>query len=511
MRRRGVENGAGHIIENGDEIRLYYHQDLRGTVDYLTSPVSGKVESWTHYNEWGEITHNAVLKCGQRELDLVKNYTGHEYDAVLGMYYAKARFYDAENQRFISMDPVKGNILFPISLVQYIYVENNPLIYIDATGLTIYIDTIDNEDMTIHDKDDTGRPTQIFRDNRNYVAVRELIETLGGSVNYQYNSDGTYRVEYSIKNSEGKNVEGYFEDIGCYAEGTEYFGENGRTYIQVRAFAEKLGYGDVISYWNVEGQDVTEVLIQREMVNDGIVVTREGDTLLVKAYIKFEGNAKDSVIGNSGITYAEAAAMGIKQYWNVTQTKTEFDDFGIYNSMHIKVEIYSPAPSSNDAWIKSEEEDSRRYLSFRINDEQKRSNTGRMTITKSEPYKIPVFREENYINGFTYNPYRGVNGTIEYKKYTLGDFQWMAAHEFGHSLGLRDAYQDNSKLSYNEEVKYRSIMASQGGVVTANDIEMLMLARALNDMQSYFDETFKIGSKTYSHPKSSAISTSVSP
>ena len=131
---KGVENGAGHIIENGDEIRLYYHQDLRGTVDYLTSPVSSKVESWTHYNEWGEITHNAVLKCGQRELDLVKNYTGHEYDAVLGMYYAKARFYDAENRRFISMDPVKGNVMDPMSMVQYLYVKNGPLTYIDSLG-----------------------------------------------------------------------------------------------------------------------------------------------------------------------------------------------------------------------------------------------------------------------------------------------------------------------------------------------------------------------------------------
>ena len=131
---KGVENGAGHIIENGDEIRLYYHQDLRGTVDYLTSPVSGKVESWTHYNEWGEITHNAVLKCGQRELDLVKNYTGHEYDAVLGMYYAKARFYDAEKRRFISMDPIKGSVMDPPSMVQYLYVKNGPLVYVDLLG-----------------------------------------------------------------------------------------------------------------------------------------------------------------------------------------------------------------------------------------------------------------------------------------------------------------------------------------------------------------------------------------
>ena len=140
---KGVENGAGHIIENGDEIRLYYHQDLRGTVDYLTSPVSGKVESWTHYNEWGEITHNAVLKCGQRQLDLVKNYTGHEYDSVLGMYYAKARFYDAENRKFISLDPIMDSSRYDVSqyattpafFVQYLYVKNSPLVYIDPMGL----------------------------------------------------------------------------------------------------------------------------------------------------------------------------------------------------------------------------------------------------------------------------------------------------------------------------------------------------------------------------------------
>ena len=121
-------------MENGNQVQLYYHQDLRGTVDYLTSPVSQKIESWTHYNEWGEITHNAVLKCGQRQLDLVKNYTGHEYDAVLNLYFAKARFYDAENRRFISMDPVKGSVKDPLSMVQYLYVRNRPLTHIDPLG-----------------------------------------------------------------------------------------------------------------------------------------------------------------------------------------------------------------------------------------------------------------------------------------------------------------------------------------------------------------------------------------
>ena len=102
----GVETGSSKLIENGNQIRLYYHMDYLGTADYLTSPLTGKVESWTHYNEWGEITHNAVLKCGQRELDLVKRYATHDFDAVLNQYYAKARFYDAENRHFTAMDPI---------------------------------------------------------------------------------------------------------------------------------------------------------------------------------------------------------------------------------------------------------------------------------------------------------------------------------------------------------------------------------------------------------------------
>ena len=130
----GVETSSGNLIENGNQIRLYYHMDYLGTTDYLTSPVSLKVTSWTHYNEWGEITHNAVLKTGKRELDLVKRYATHDYDAVLGMYYAKARFYDAENRRFASVDPVKGEITNPLTMVQYIYAIDCPLIYIDVGG-----------------------------------------------------------------------------------------------------------------------------------------------------------------------------------------------------------------------------------------------------------------------------------------------------------------------------------------------------------------------------------------
>ena len=138
----GVETGSSKLMENGNQIRLYYHMDYLGTADYLTSPLTGKVESWTHYNEWGEITHNAVLKCGQRELDLVKRYATHDFDAVLNQYYAKARFYDAENRHFTAMDPILDPSQYDISeyttdsmqLVQYLYVQDNVLVHIDPDG-----------------------------------------------------------------------------------------------------------------------------------------------------------------------------------------------------------------------------------------------------------------------------------------------------------------------------------------------------------------------------------------
>ena len=134
------------MTTDAGETPLYYHTDHMGSSEFLTSDVTQRVTSWTSYDEWGNITHNAVLKCGTRELDLVKTYTGHERDSVLGQYYAKARMYDTADKhgstkgnklgdkRFTAVDPVKGNVRNPQSLVQYTYVLNNPLMYVDPLG-----------------------------------------------------------------------------------------------------------------------------------------------------------------------------------------------------------------------------------------------------------------------------------------------------------------------------------------------------------------------------------------
>ena len=79
------------------------------------------------YDEWGR--PNIIAQS------LNPNYTGHEYDQTLGVYYAKARFYNPANLRMVSPDPIKGNTVSPQSLNVYTYVSNNPVKYIDPLGL----------------------------------------------------------------------------------------------------------------------------------------------------------------------------------------------------------------------------------------------------------------------------------------------------------------------------------------------------------------------------------------
>ncbi len=62
-------------------------------------------------------------------------YTGYQYDVAAGLYYAQARYYRPEIGRFISVDPLPGNITKPLTLNPYPYVLNNPMTYIDPLGL----------------------------------------------------------------------------------------------------------------------------------------------------------------------------------------------------------------------------------------------------------------------------------------------------------------------------------------------------------------------------------------
>ena len=62
-------------------------------------------------------------------------FAGEQFDRDLGDYYLRDRFYDAEIGRFGRRDTYEGRPYQPITLNTYIYANDNPLSFVDPTGL----------------------------------------------------------------------------------------------------------------------------------------------------------------------------------------------------------------------------------------------------------------------------------------------------------------------------------------------------------------------------------------
>ena len=105
--------------------------------DVLGSPVAetnsdGQLVRLSHYKPFGE-------ELEQKKDDVA--YTGHKYDAALGLIYMQARYYDPVIGRFYSNDPLnvvghinKGNPVHGVN--RYAYGNNNPYRFVDPTGLS---------------------------------------------------------------------------------------------------------------------------------------------------------------------------------------------------------------------------------------------------------------------------------------------------------------------------------------------------------------------------------------
>jgi RHS repeat-associated protein len=75
-----------------------------------------------------------------------KKFTGQRLDST-GLYYYGARYYDPSIGRFISPDLIVKSYADPQTLNRYAYVLNNPLKYVDPTGLLVRIGSSDPSDL----------------------------------------------------------------------------------------------------------------------------------------------------------------------------------------------------------------------------------------------------------------------------------------------------------------------------------------------------------------------------
>jgi RHS repeat-associated protein len=123
-----VEN-VGQVRRNGTTLtRYYYVKDHLGDIR-MTVASSGTVDSYFDYYPFGQLMDG---RTSVASADSRYKYTGKERDAESGYDCFGARYYDARIGRFLSVDHHLSS--YP-SLSPYCYVGNNPIGFVDPTGM----------------------------------------------------------------------------------------------------------------------------------------------------------------------------------------------------------------------------------------------------------------------------------------------------------------------------------------------------------------------------------------
>lgn len=123
---RGIE-----IIKNDEG--LYYLYNGQGDVSILADSSGATVANY-EFDAYGN----------QSEENTIYNpfgYCGEYTDTESGLIYLRARMYDAQTGRFINEDPARSGTNW------YVYAENNPILFIDPSGLDAVLITADDAAM----------------------------------------------------------------------------------------------------------------------------------------------------------------------------------------------------------------------------------------------------------------------------------------------------------------------------------------------------------------------------
>ena len=125
-----VEYVYGHdlIAQEQIDTRTYYLVDGLGSTRVLAD-ASGSVTSTYDYDAYGEL----INSTGGVENKYL--FAGEQFDEALGDYYNRARYYDAATGRFTRRDDYEGRLGEPLTLHKYIYANDNPVKFIDPSGL----------------------------------------------------------------------------------------------------------------------------------------------------------------------------------------------------------------------------------------------------------------------------------------------------------------------------------------------------------------------------------------
>jgi RHS repeat-associated protein len=230
-----------HYEVQGGTIRKYYYAgtqrvamresgtlywlltDHLGSTAITANGASGAKVAEVRYKAWGEDRYTSGTT------PTTYRYTGQRWEAGLGLYFYRARWYDPALGRFAQPDTLVPNPADPQSLNRYAYVRNNPLRYMDSSGH--------------YEEEGTGMEdyeliplAELLRMDRE-VALRYLL-------NYLRAQFGIVPAAGVVVRYMGENT----ENPGILAENVDYGDDDAYINIYEGAFAEARGTSDVLGF-----------------------------------------------------------------------------------------------------------------------------------------------------------------------------------------------------------------------------------------------------------------------
>jgi RHS repeat-associated protein len=103
----------------------YYHADGLGSVTSLSNTAGSLAQTYT-FDSFGKQTGSSGSLTNPFQ------YTARESDSETGLYFYRARYYDAASGRFMSEDPIRFD---GDGANFYGYVSNSPLNFVDPSGM----------------------------------------------------------------------------------------------------------------------------------------------------------------------------------------------------------------------------------------------------------------------------------------------------------------------------------------------------------------------------------------
>ena len=122
--------GYGYIPnDTTKEETFFYHSDHLGSTSYITDD-RGNITQYDAYLPYGEL----LVDEHSSSEDLPYKFNGKQFDEETGLYYYGARYLNPVTSLWMSVDPAADR--YP-NISPYTYCANNPMIYIDPTGMYI--------------------------------------------------------------------------------------------------------------------------------------------------------------------------------------------------------------------------------------------------------------------------------------------------------------------------------------------------------------------------------------